>query len=55
MYRSVNINKEWANSVTFNEFKKNAIIANLKEGEPQRLYEELTGKKVKTKKIEGGE
>jgi len=50
MYSSVNISKDWAKSVTFTEFKKNSIIANLEPKEQVRQYESLTGKKVKAKK-----
>ena len=49
MYKSVNISKDWAKSVNFTEFKKNSIIALLEPKRQKMLFEELTGKKVKTK------
>lgn len=49
MYKSVNISKDWAKGVTFTEFKKNSIIASLEPKLQAKKFEELTGKKVKSK------
>lgn len=49
MYKSVHISKDWANSVSFTEFKKNFVIAQLEPKRQHDLYEELTGKKIKYK------
>ena len=54
-FRSYKISKEWAKSVTFAEFKKNAIVKQLSPEVQQSEYEKLTGKKVKTKRKEDKE
>ena len=50
--KPISINKNWAESVSFSEFKKMSSIAKLDEKEQIALYELNSGKKVKTKKGE---
>ena len=44
-----NVNKEWALSVTFAQFCKDANIKNLSDADQKKLYEAVTGKKLKNK------
>jgi hypothetical protein len=44
MYKNISISKDWANSVTYLEFKKNSIVAVLTPKEQRALYKKLTNK-----------
>lgn len=45
-----NVNKDWANKVTFEQFCKDANISQLSYAEMCDLYEKVTGKQPKIKK-----
>jgi len=49
MYKSINVSKNWVKDVSFTEFKKNFVIAQLEPKEQHDLYEKLSGKKIKFK------
>jgi len=51
----ISVNEKWVKKVSFTEFLKDSNIKKLPKDEAQNLYEHLTGKKVKAKKIGGGE
>ena len=46
---NISVNEKWIKKVSFTEFLKDSNIAKRPYDEAQKLYEELTGKKVKTK------
>jgi hypothetical protein len=50
---AANVNKTWAMSVTFAQFCKDSNIKKLKPSEQKKLYENVTGKKLKKKEGEG--
>ena len=47
MYKNISISKDWVNSVTYLEFKKNKIVATLTAKEQRKLYDKLIGKPKK--------